>query len=623
VAVKIVTFDLLPDQDYDRMKSLRIIFQYVSKYPKLVILYFSLNLLSAFFSLISLTMLAPFLTLIFGIQEGDKLVQSKFRLGEASDQLYDYLTKQIATDEGKIKALGFLCLIVLLAILLKNLFLYLSMYVLTPIRNRIINDMREDMFQKILQLPVGFFNEQRKGDIMSKLTNDLQDVEYSTISFLETFFREPIIIILYLSAMVSLSPQLSLFLLIFLPVSGLIIGRVGRSLKRVSGKVQEKLGDILSTIEETLGGMRVVKAFNAEDQQLKKFRKENRLLFEIKNKANRRRDLASPVSETLGLLAVCCVLFYGGRLVLTENFLNGPDFLSYIAIFTQIINPLKSLTTASYNIRKGAASVQRIQELITVDDTIKEIANPVAISSFKDKIEFRNVSFAYQDIVILKDINFILEKGKTVALVGSSGSGKSTLADLVPRFHDVSSGEVIIDGVNIKDYSIKDLRSIMGIVTQEPILFNDSIAANIALGNDHVGAEQIEQAAKIANAHHFIVSKEEKYASNVGDRGAKLSGGEKQRLTIARAVLKNPPILILDEATSSLDTESEKLVQEAINHLMKDRTSLVIAHRLSTIRHADEILVLQKGQIVERGKHEELIAQKGFYHRLVEMQEVK
>lgn len=610
-------------QDYDRMKSLRIIFQYIRKYPKLVVLYFTLNLLSAFFSLISLTMLAPFLTLIFGIRQDDKLVQSKFRLGKLSDRLYEILTQQIETDAGKIKALGFLCLIVLLAILLKNLFLYLSMYVLTPIRNRIINDMREDMFQKILQLPVGFFNEQRKGDIMSKLTNDLQDVEYSTISFLETFFREPIIIILYLSAMVSLSPQLSLFLLIFLPVSGLIIGRVGRSLKRVSGIVQEKLGDILSTIEETLGGMRVVKAFNAEEQQLKKFRNENKLLFEIKNKANRRRDLASPVSETLGLLAVCCVLFYGGRLVLTENFLNGPDFLAYIAIFTQIINPLKSLTTASYNIRKGAASVQRIQELITVDDSIKEIDNPVRINSFKEKIEFRNVSFAYQDITILKNVNLVLEKGKTVALVGSSGSGKSTLADLVPRFHDVSAGEVLIDGINIKNYSIKDLRSIMGIVTQEPILFNDSIAANIALGNDHVVVEQIEQAAKIANAHHFIISKENGYNSNVGDRGSKLSGGEKQRLTIARAVLKNPPILILDEATSSLDTESEKLVQEAINHLMKDRTSLVIAHRLSTIRHADEILVLQKGQIVERGKHEELIQQKGFYRKLVEMQEVK
>ncbi|WP_336515282.1 ABC transporter ATP-binding protein [Pollutibacter soli] len=605
------------------MKSLRTIFRYVSKYPKLVGLYFTLNLLSAFFSLISLTLLAPFLALIFGVQQDNKIMTSKFRLGTITDDFYALLTRLTSTDTGKIKALGFLCLIVLAAILLKNLFLYLSMYVLTPIRNRIINDMRDDMYNKILQLPVGFFNEQRKGDIMSKLTNDLQDVEYSTISFLESFFREPVIIILYLTAMVSLSPQLSLFLLIFLPVSGLIIGRIGRSLKRVSGRVQEKLGDILSTIEETLGGIRVVKAFNAEGQQLRKFKRENHELFTIKNQANRRRDLASPVSETLGLLAVCCVLFYGGRLVLNENFLNGPDFLAYIAIFTQIINPLKSLTTASYNIRKGAASVERIEELITQKETIRDPEHPIEIRRFENCIEMVNVNFSYGDTPVLKNINLTVKKGKTLALVGSSGSGKSTLADLVPRFHDVSGGAVLLDGNDIRKYAVKDLRNLMGIVTQEPILFNESIASNIALGNEKATPEEIEQAAKVANAHHFITQKEGGYQFNVGDRGGRLSGGEKQRLTIARAVLKNPPILILDEATSSLDTESEKLVQDAINHLMKDRTSIVIAHRLSTVRHADEIIVLQKGEIVERGKHEELIAMNGFYTRLVQMQEVK
>jgi ATP-binding cassette, subfamily B, bacterial MsbA len=606
------------------MKSLRIIFKYIRRYPKLVSLYFVLNLLASFFSLLSLALLAPFLTLIFGMKGQDQFLGSRFRLGNITNNFYSYLTELIQSDEGKIKALAILCIIVVIAIILKNIFLYLALYVLTPIRNRIINDMRTEMFQKILQLPIGYFSDQRKGDIMSRLTNDLQDVEFSTISFLETFFREPITIILYLFAMIQLSPELSVFLLIFLPIAGLIIGRIGRSLKKVSTKVQEKLGDILSTIEETLGGMRVVKGFNAEEQQLRRFTNENEKLFEIKNKAIRRRDLSAPVSETLGILAVCCVLYYGGRLVLGQNFaLSGPDFLTYIAIFTQIINPLKSFSSASYNIQRGAASIERIQELILEKEAIQEIENPVHIKSFNHSLELRNVSFAYQDKTILGNINIKVEKGKTIALVGSSGSGKSTIADMIPRFHDVSGGELLIDGINIKNYSIKDLRNLMGIVTQEPILFNETIANNIALGKMDASREEIEQAAKVANAHSFIINKENGYDTNIGDRGSKLSGGERQRLTIARAVLKNPPILILDEATSSLDTESERLVQDALNHLMKDRTSIVIAHRLSTVRHADEIIVLQNGNIAERGKHEELISRKGIYHRLVELQEVK
>jgi subfamily B ATP-binding cassette protein MsbA len=590
----------------------------------LVGFYFLLNLLSAVFSLVSLTLLAPFLALIFSLENANGLIGSRFSIGNITNNFYDYLSQLITTDAGRIKALGIICVILIISILLKNLFLYLSLFVLAPIRNRIINDMRADMFGKILQLPVGFFSDQRKGDIMSKLTNDLQDVEFSTISFLETFLREPVVIILYLWAMIRLSPELSLFLLIFLPVAGLIIGRIGRSLKRVSTKVQEKLGDILSTIEETLGGIRVVKAFNAEGAQQEKFERENERLYQIKNKANRRRDLASPVSETLGVLAVCCVLFYGGRLVLNKDFsLNATDFLTYIAIFTQIINPLKSFSSASYNIQRGAASIERIQALIQTEETIKESPNPIPLQAFNTAIEFRDAGFAYQDVPVLKQINLRIPKGSTVALVGSSGAGKSTLADLIPRFHDLSSGELLLDGHNIQDYPIRDLRNLMGIVTQEPILFNDTIAANIALGKPDATLEQIEQAARIANAHDFIMRKENGYQTNVGERGSKLSGGEKQRLTIARAVLKNPPILILDEATSSLDTESERLVQDAINNLMKDRTSVVIAHRLSTVRHADEIIVLQKGQIMERGKHEELIAREGIYKRLVEMQEVK
>ncbi|MFN5640982.1 MAG: ABC transporter ATP-binding protein [Sphingobacteriales bacterium] len=606
------------------MKSLRIIFRYISRYPKLVSLYFILNLLASGFSLISLALLGPFLTLIFSGKGGEQMLGSRVQLGNITENLYSYLNGLLISDEGKVKALGILCLIVVTAIILKNMFLYLGLYILAPIRNRILNDMRTDMFSKILQLPIGYFNEQRKGDIMSRLTNDLQDVEHSTISFLETFFREPITITFFLIYMVNLSPELSLFLLLFLPIAGLIIGRIGRSLKKVSTAVQEKLGDILTTIEETLSGMRVVKAFNAEGHRLDRFVQENQSLLNIKNRANRRRDLASPTSETLGIIAVCVVLFYGGRLVLTNDFsLSGPDFLTFIAIFTQIINPLKSFSSASYNIRRGAASIERIQALIHVQETVTEKPDAKTIQSFEKEIEFRNVSFSYGDKQVLQHINFTIKKGTTVALVGSSGSGKSTLADMVPRFHDVSDGEVLIDGVNIKDYKIKDIRNLMGIVTQEPILFNDSIAHNIALGMDEVDMGKVESAARVANAYSFISQKSERFDANIGDRGSRLSGGERQRLTIARAVFKNPPILILDEATSSLDTESERLVQDALNHLMEERTSLVIAHRLSTVRYADEIIVLDKGQIAERGKHDELIARDGIYKKLVELQEVR
>ena len=610
------------------MKSLRTIFKYIKKYPGLVVTYFGFNVLSAVFGVISLGLLSPFLMLIFKQGDAFKAVSGTgfFSRINPVNHFKEWVYSILNGPGGNIKALMIICLVVFASILLKNIFAYLSMYFLNPIRNHILNDMRSNMYGKILQLPIGYFSEQRKGDIMSKLSNDLNDVEVSTISVLESIFREPITIILFFIYMVLLSPQLTLFLVIFLPVAGLILGRIGRSLKKENKQVLQQFGRIFSTIEETLGGIRIIKAFNAEKKMQAKFENENDAMYHLKNKANRRRDLASPVSEALGVTAVLCILGYGGRLVLSGDpsfTLNAGDFLAYIAIFTQLIQPLKALSSASYNVQKGAASIERIESMINEEVSIKEIANPKHLEAFTHSVEFRNVSFSYGDVVILKNINLVIEKGRTVALVGSSGAGKSTLADLVPRFIDAGEGEVLIDGINIKDYTLHSIRSQMGIVTQEAILFNDTIANNIALAKDNAGKEEIIQAAIIANAAKFIETKEQGYETNIGDRGLKLSGGERQRVTIARAVLKNPPILILDEATSSLDTESERLVQDAINHLMNNRTSIVIAHRLSTIRHADEIVVLQKGEIVERGTHDSLIANNGFYKRLVDMQEVK
>ncbi len=608
------------------MKNLRIIFRYVGKYPKLIFTYFTCNILSNLFAVVSLGLLSPFLLLIFKKQstlQADAANTGFLSQINPVNAFKVWLNHVLQTPNGDIRGLAVICILILTFIILKNIFLYLAIYFLTPVRNLVVNEMRTRMYKKILALPIGYFNDQKKGDIMSRLTNDLSDVESSVINLLETLFREPVTIILFFTYLVILSPQLTFFLMLFLPLSGLIIGRIGRSLKKQSTLAQEKTGAILSTIEETLGGIRVIKAFNAEKKQFRKFDTQNNELLSIKNRVNRKRDLASPVSEVLGIAAVVCVLWYGGRLVLRNEFLDPGDFLAYILIFSQVIQPLKSLSAAAYSIRKGAASIERIEHLIAEDVSIKEIANPVTLHDFKDSIEFKNVSFSYFDKNILNSINLKIEKGKTIALVGSSGAGKSTLVDLIPRFHDTVNGELLIDGIKIQDYSLISLRNQMGIVTQEPILFNDTIANNISLGMDNATEEQIMNAAKIANAHNFILLKENGYNTTIGERGNKLSGGEKQRITIARAVLKNPPILILDEATSSLDTESEKLVQDAINNLMNNRTSVVIAHRLSTIRHADEIIVLQKGKIVERGTHMDLMLLEGFYRKLVTMQEVK
>ncbi|HEX8357017.1 MAG TPA: ABC transporter ATP-binding protein, partial [Segetibacter sp.] len=472
--------------------------------------------------------------------------------------------------------------------------------------------------------PIGFFTEQRKGDVMSRMTNDIAEVEGSVVGTLEGLIKDPLNILIILGTLIFISPQLSLFLLIFLPLTGLLIGRVSRSLKKQSNSAAIMLGEALSVLDETLGGLRVIKAFNAEKLLQTRFNTTNDNLFHLRNKMQFRRDLASPLSELLGVMVLCGILWFGGRLVLGGNSgLEAEAFIMYVGIFTQIINPSKSLSASFYNMQKGTAAIARIEEVLNAPVKVDENVNGLQLSSFNNSIEFRNVSFSYDDKTILKNINLRIEKGKTVALVGSSGAGKSTLADLIPRFHDVTSGELLVDGVNIKDYSLFSVRKQMGIVTQEPILFNDTIANNIALGMENASPEQVEDAAKIANAHSYIQQKDGGYNANIGDRGGKLSGGERQRLTIARAVLKNPPILILDEATSALDTESERLVQDAINHMMQNRTSIVIAHRLSTIRHADEIIVMQKGEIAERGTHQNLLAQGGIYKKLVDMQEVK
>ena len=607
------------------MKKYARLFRYLAAYKSNIVLYFLFIVLAIVFSVASIGSLPFFIDLIFTKGKADVLEPETITNSQDFIRYISYHLQELMKANGKVYVLALICVMVLIAVFLKNLFTYLSYYILAPMRNGVMNRLRRELFQKILIMPIGYFTEQRKGDIMSRMTNDVGELENSVVGTVEGLIKDPLNLIILLSTLVFISPKLSLFLLIFLPVTGFIIGRISRTLKKQSNAAAIKQGEALSVLDETLSGLRVIKAFTAERLVGKKFEEHNEALFHVKNKMQYRRDLASPLSEFLGVLILCGILYFGGQLVLGGNAggLTDKGFIMYIGIFTQIISPAKALSTSFYNMQKGTAAIARIEEVLQAPVMVQEAANPKAIKSFEHSIEFKNVGFAYDDVIILKNINLKIEKGKTVALVGSSGAGKSTLADLVPRFHDVSSGELLIDGINIKDYSLDELRGLMGIVTQEPILFNDTIANNITLGIDNATPQAIEQAAKIANAHNFIVQKEDGYKTNIGDRGGKLSGGERQRMTIARAVLKNPPILILDEATSSLDTESERLVQDAINNLMNNRTSLVIAHRLSAIRHADEIIVLQKGEIVERGTHDSLIAQNGFYKRLVDMQEVR
>jgi len=565
-------------------------------------------------------MRAPFFDLIFN-GENSRLAQPADNA--AMETLRQFLLNRV-DQLTPVNTLGIICFIILLSIAFKNLFLYFSFYILNPMKNRIIYRLRADIYQKVLTLPIGYFTEQRKGDLMSRLTNDVYEVENSLVGALEGWVRDPLTILINFAVLFYISPTLTIAILVCIPAIGFILGRISRNLKKTSQEAAEKQGESLSVLDETLLGLRIIKSFNAQELVRARFDKANHELLDARNRISRRRDLASPVSEILGVGVFVGILWFGGQSVLNQEISLAPStFLAYLALFYNIINPVKALSTSFSNMRKGSAAIARIEELLNTPQTIDENPNGTAFESFKESIEFRNVRFAYGDKLVLDDINFTLNKGKTIALVGSSGSGKSTLADLLARFHDVSDGQVLIDGIDIRDYALYSVRKQMSLVTQEPILFNDTIASNIALGEPDAPMARIESAARLANADGFIRQKSNGFQTNVGDRGGKLSGGERQRLTIARALLKNPSILILDEATSSLDTESERLVQEAINNVMKDRTSLVIAHRLSTIRHADEILVMQEGHIVERGNHESLIKQNGYYKKLVDLQELQ
>lgn len=605
------------------MKKYARVFRYISQYKSDAFLYILFIVLSIIFSLVSLGMLFPFLEMLFN---GEKPGATGFITNTDNVTVRFVREKLIDSIQtrGKVLTLGFICIFIVVSIFFKNLFLYLAYRILNPLKNKIVNRLRDELYEKILHLPIGYFTEKKKGDVISRMTNDVGEVEASVIGTLEGWVRDPLNIIITLALLLFISVQLTLFVLICIPLVALVIGRITKSLKKQSQDVAVYQAETVSILDETLSGLRVIKAFNSEMLLKTRFFKNNDSLLDSKNKIGYRRDLASPMSEFLGVIIFVLILYFGGQLVLKGQLgLTSSLLITYLSVFWNMINPTKTLSTSFSNMRKGAAAIDRIEEILKTENTIDDNENGKKLEIFNGNIELKNVSFAYDGVDVLKNINLKIEKGKTVALVGSSGAGKSTLADLIPRFHDVSGGELLIDGVNIKDYSLKSVREQISIVTQEPILFNDTIANNIRIGKQTACDEEIEEAAKVANAHNFITKKEKGFDTNIGDRGSKLSGGERQRLTIARAVVKNPPILILDEATSSLDTESERLVQDAINNMMQHRTSIVIAHRLSTIRHADEIIVLQKGEIVERGNHDELMKKQGYYYRLVQMQEVK
>ncbi|QZE14443.1 ABC transporter ATP-binding protein/permease [Halosquirtibacter laminarini] len=599
--------------------------RYLIPYKGKVFLTFLYNVLGAFFGAISFASFSPILGVLFKTQ---KMVSDPGPLSWTSiDSLkmhLNYYVSQLIVSSDASSVLLLIGLFMLFMVFLKVGFTYLAIYVMVPLRNNVVRDIRVDLYNKVTSLPIGFFSEERKGDIIARMTGDVSEVEASVMNSLEMFFKNPVIILVSLSVMIAMSWQLTIFVFVLLPVVGYFIGRVGKSLKKPSMKGQNKMGEILSRIEETLTGLRIIQAFNAEKSVRARFYEESNDLRNIMNGLMWRRALAHPMSEFLGTAVIVIVLWYGGSLVLmgSESPLAPEEFITYLVFFYSIINPAKAFSTALYSIQKGMASMERIDAILNAEVKVVDGTKIIAKDDFKEHIKYDNVSFKYKDNgpFVLKNVDVEIKKGQTVAFVGQSGSGKSTLVDLLPRFWDVVEGKITIDGVDIRDFTSHSLRDLMGNVNQEPILFNDSFYNNITFGVEDATIEQVIDAAKVANAHEFIIATEDGYESNIGDRGSKLSGGQRQRVSIARAVLKNPPIMILDEATSALDTESEVLVQQALDNLMKNRTSIVVAHRLSTIRNADLICVFDKGEIVEMGTHKSLYDANNIYRKLVDMQ---
>ena len=605
---------------------LQLMRRFVSPYKKYIGWAILLNILSAVFNVFSFTLLIPILDILFKTGENNKVYEymewGTAGFKDVAINNFYYYVSQMIQDNGPTTALIFLGLFLALMTLFKTSCYFASSAVMIPLRTGVVRDIRIMVYAKVMRLPMGFFSEERKGDIIARMSGDVGEVENSITSSLDMLIKNPIMIILYFITLIATSWKLTLFTVLVLPAMGWLMGKVGRKLKRQSLEAQGKWSDTMSQLEETLGGLRIIKAFIAEDRMINRFTRCSNELRDAVNKVAMRQALAHPMSEFLGTILIVSVLWFGGALILGHNSsLTAPTFIFYMVILYSVINPLKDFAKAGYNIPKGLASMERVDKILKAENNIKEIPNPKPLTGMNDRIEFKDISFSYDGKrEVLKHVNLTVPKGKTVALVGQSGSGKSTLVDLLPRYHDVQGGDITIDGTSIKDVRIADLRSLIGNVNQEAILFNDTFFNNIAFGVENATMEQVIEAAKIANAHDFIMEKPEGYNTNIGDRGGKLSGGQRQRVSIARAILKNPPILILDEATSALDTESERLVQEALERLMKTRTTIAIAHRLSTIKNADEICVLYEGEIVERGRHEELLELDGYYKRLNDMQ---